>query len=265
MTSGYNTRMPSMTLFAILLLGWAAGSLVNYLADVLPRRRRLSAPFCLSCAADLPVRNYLFWPRRCPACSRRRTQRAWLVEMGMAVAALWLWVSPPARLGFPASLALLVYFALVIVVDIEHRLILHKVSLAGALLALALGLGLHGAARTLFGGLAGFGGMFLLYLLGGVFLWVRSRGRISPAGGEALGFGDVALGGVLGLLLGLPAIWAGLILAILLAGAASLVYLAVALFSKSYRPDLAIPYGPFLVLSATLLIFFQGAVASLFG
>jgi leader peptidase (prepilin peptidase)/N-methyltransferase len=103
--------------------------------------------------------------------------------------------------------------------------------------------------------------MYLQYFLGAVFLRVFRRGSGLD---EALGFGDVVLSGVLGLILGWPAILVGLLLTIFLAGAGSLIYLVAMLFVRKYRSDLSIPYGPYLVLSAVLVIFFSDALASLF-
>jgi prepilin signal peptidase PulO-like enzyme (type II secretory pathway) len=78
---------------------------------------------------------------------------------------------------------------------------------------------------------------------------------------DALGFGDVNLGGVLGLILGWPGILLGLVLAILLAGVGSLLYLLFSLVTRRYRDDLVIPYGPFLIASAVALLFFKNVVS----
>ncbi len=85
----------------------------------------------------------------------------------------------------------------------------------------------------------------------------KSTGRDLEEPEDALGFGDVNLGGVIGLLLGWPGIIAGLVFAILLAGGFSLVYLLIKLLRREYRPSLAIPYGPFLAASAAWLLVFK--------
>jgi leader peptidase (prepilin peptidase)/N-methyltransferase len=81
----------------------------------------------------------------------------------------------------------------------------------------------------------------------------------------ALGFGDVNLSGVLGLLLGWPAILVGLLLAVLLAGIVSLIYLIIMLALRRYRLFTALPYGPFLIAGAGLIIFFRDGVIRLLG
>lgn len=147
------------------------------------------------------------------------------------------------------------YFGLVAVIDLEHKLILHPVSLAGALLGLISGLLYHGLPSTLLGGAAGFGAMFLLYLLGGVFLKLVSSLRGEEVDDIALGFGDVNLAGILGLLLGWPGIAAGLVLGILIGGAGSAFYLLYRLINGGYQAFEALPYGPFLILSAVYLFY----------
>jgi prepilin signal peptidase PulO-like enzyme (type II secretory pathway) len=59
------------------------------------------------------------------------------------------------------------------------------------------------------------------------------------------------------LLLGWPGIIAGLVLAILLGGLASLIYVGVMILSKRFRTFAVIPYGPFLVLAAVALLYFR--------
>jgi leader peptidase (prepilin peptidase)/N-methyltransferase len=248
------------TLAVIAILGWLTGILVNYLADILPVKRRLVAPICLHCGATQVPTSYFLWPRRCEACGRRRSRRTWFVELAFIAVALWLWNSPPEKFGFVAGMILLGFFGLVAIIDLEHRLILHPVSVVGAVLGLAIGVWLNGIKDTLLGGVAGFTIMLVLYYLGAIVMkWLaRKRGQILDE--EALGFGDIILSGVLGLLLGWPGVIVGLILTILIAGIVSFVYLILALMTRRYRFDMAIPYGPFLISGAILLLFFSDFV-----
>ncbi len=244
----------------VLLLGWIAGILINYLSDVLPTHRKLTAPFCPACKAPLTSAraflSYALWPRRCPVCQKFVGWRSWLVDLGAIAAALWLWNRLPTPLDFGMAWVLLVFFGTVTVIDLEHRLILHVVSLAGAVIGIGIGTWLHGWKMTLLGGLGGFSIMLGIYILGIVLVQVVARWRnASIEGGEAMGFGDVTLSGVIGFLLGWPGILGGLLLTILLAGLASLVYTVVMLVLRRYRPGMALPHGPFLIASAIILLF----------
>jgi leader peptidase (prepilin peptidase) / N-methyltransferase len=249
----------------VAILGWAAGILINYLADVLPYQRRLGPRFCEACGKHRSGLIYYLWPKRCERCGYWNPWRTWLVQVGATGASLWLWLSTPPALGFPLAFILLVYFAVVAVIDLEHRLILHPTSIAGGLLGLFLGSRLHGLGPTLIGGLVGFFFMLALYFLGGLFarLIMRLRGRSIDE--EALGFGDVILAGILGLLLGWRGIFLGLFLGILAGGLASLIYIVTMAISRRYRPFTAIPYGPFLISGAVALLYFREYIVAYLG
>ena len=246
-----------MNILFSALLGWLGGILVNYLADILPTSRRLVSPVCVYCFEPQLIWNYLLWPKRCPDCQHHRPWRVWVVEAMFVVISIWLWQSPPERMGYVLGLILFLYFGVVVVIDMEHRLILHPVSLAGGVLCFGVGWLLHGIPATLIGGVAGFLIMLVLHLFGDLFArWLaRRRGEILTE--VALGFGDVNLSGVLGFLLGWPGIIVGLLLAILLGGFISLIYILAMLVTRRYRTFVAIPYGPFLVASGIILIFFK--------
>jgi leader peptidase (prepilin peptidase)/N-methyltransferase len=256
-------------MFALLfvaVVGWMAGIMVNYLADFLPKYRRLSIPRCLVCETKISYFRFFIWNRRCPTCQHARSRRTWLVEIISIISAIWLWNDPPASIGFWVGLILLAYFILVATIDIEHRLILHPISVFGGILGLGLGTWLHGLPRTVLGGLAGFGTMLFFYFMGWVLIRVLNRWRglrLGDEDGEALGFGDVILGGVLGLILGWPGVAASLFLTILLAGLASLLYLILMVVLHRYHSNQTLPYGPFLVIGAVVLIYFHEFVANL--
>lgn len=242
----------------VALIGLFAGMLVNYLADILPVRRRFAAPICLNCGQPFALGNYLFWPRRCTNCQQRRTARTWVIEIIGVGLALWLWNSPEAqqRLGIFWGAVVLIYFGVIFVIDFEHRLILHPTSWFGAVLGLIVGTLLNGIVLTLIGGAVGYGLMFGLYYLGGLFtkLMARLQGRTIDE--VALGFGDVNLTGVLGLMLGWPNVVIALFLSVLSAGVVGGLLLLSKMVSRKYRSFmLAMPYGPFLILGAFLMLF----------
>ena len=154
---------------AIVFFGWIVGVLVNYISDILPIKRRLEAPICISCHDPMPIMNYVVWPRRCPECWSRRPWRTWAVEVFYVGASLWFWLHPPYLLSFWLGMLLLAFFGVVFVIDMEHRLILHPVSIFGAVLGLILGIYMRGIWMTLLGGAVGYGVMYGLYWFGDVF------------------------------------------------------------------------------------------------
>ncbi len=223
------------------LAGLAAGILVNYLADVLPATRRLSAPPWWPLSAE-SINDYL------------QLGRVVLVLLAYITAALLLVRFPPAELSRAFLALLLIHFGVVIVIDIEHRAILHPVSLTGAILFGLWGILRRGWLATLLGGAAGFLIMLAFYWLGEQLGRWLARRRGEAWDDVALGFGDVNLSGVIGLLLGWPSVLGGLVLGILTGGVYSAGHILVQVLRRRYRALAAIPYGPFLSISAVGLI-----------
>jgi leader peptidase (prepilin peptidase)/N-methyltransferase len=277
----------SITLIILILLGLSGGILVNYLSDILPWRRRLVKPFCLACEAPFTWLNYLSFWRVCPACGKSRPWRNWFIIIAYVIIAVLLWRDPPTVLGAWLGLAVAVYFGVIVVIDMEHRLILHPVSLFGVILGLVTGTWLranyyatHGASAgtqildlptqawlkglgaSLLGGVVGFVIMWILYTLGDKLVRDLAKRRGQSTDEVALGFGDVNLSGVLGLMLGWPVIILGLFIAIFLGGIISLLYLVFMLIIRRYHLFTALPYGPYLVAGAVILLYFSGLVTS---
>ncbi len=253
-----------------LIVGWIGGWVVNYLADTLPRTRRLSTPTCVHCDQPYPISRYLMLAS-CERCGQRRALRAWIVQILMMAVSAYIWFRPHPGLEYALGILLLVYFAVVIVIDLEHRLILHPTSIVGAVLAAGLGIRLNGIVLTVLGGLAGFGIMLALYALGVLFSKYRAR-RLRAAGQEAdeeeaLGAGDVILAGVLGLVLGWPLIWFTLLLGILLGGVVGILLLIGMLVRGLYGKQalmVFMPYGPYFVLSAFFILFLPNWIVHVF-
>lgn len=244
-----------------VFVGLASAVLVNYLADVLPEQRKLSMPACPQCGATFYGRDYLLL-RRCASCGKPRATRAWTALAALAGLNVYLWFSAPSNLGYGLSALIVAYFAVIFIIDLERRLILHVTSYFGMALMALIGWKLRGWSATLLGGATGFGFMLALYYLGVYFARYRAR-KMQQAGQaaddeEALGFGDVMLGGVLGLLLGGRLVWGGLLQGILLAGAFGVLLVIFMLVVRKYKENalmIFMPYGPFLIVSAFLMVF----------
>lgn len=189
----------------------------------------------------------------------------WITEAFFIVASVFISYSPPNKLGYWLGMVVLAYFGVVVLIDLEYRLIMHPVSLFGVALGLIVGFLHVGWMRTLEGGIAGFVIMWLIYMLGVLIMKLINRRRGQPVNDVAFGFGDVNLSGVLGLMLGWPLILVGLVVAVLIGGLVSLVYILVMLVTRKYQAFAALPYGPFLVMGAVLLIYFQDLVAKMVG
>lgn len=237
----------------LILSGWLLGSLVNYIADVLPHTRRLGPLACPSCGRTRTLAEHLLM-KPCPQCGARRSRRAWVVQI-LAVAILLATWFYPGRMGFWLGALALTYFGVVAVIDIEHRLILYVESAVGALLGLGIGLSLHGLVQTLIGGVAGLLIMAGLFLLGAGLAKLFGRLRGQPIEEDALGFSDILLCANLGLIVGWPGVAALVFYTIFIAGAGSLVILLSQLARRNYQPFAPVAFGPYLLIAAVLLLY----------
>lgn len=242
-----------------LIAGWVGGWIVNYLADVLPHTRRFSRPTCPHCNTIYPWQDTLLF-RACCSCGNRRTLRTWIVQLFLTVFSVYMWVSPPARLGFALGWLLLLYFTMDFVIDLEHRLILHPTSIFGAFLGLGVGFLRQGLSSTLIGGAVGFGMVFLFYLFGVLFTKIRAR-RLQSAGleaddEEAFGAGDVILATIIGFILGWPLTWFGILFGVLLGGVISILIMLILFLSRRFQSWMVfIPFGPFFITSTFLIVY----------
>ena len=250
----------SITLIVPILLGCIAGYLVNYLADVLPFTRRLSQPTCPQCDAPFTWKDYLSF-RPCQNGHSRKV-RLWIVLITILAASIYIWINPP-KIEYLLGMILTTYFGVVFVIDMEHRLILHPTSIFGSLLGLIVGTVSHGIKDTLLGGLGGLLIMLAFYYFGVLFTRIRTKRMLAMGqeadDEEALGAGDVILVTVLGLILGWPLIWFGLLLGILLGGFFSLLLILWLVATRKYEKNalmLFIPYGPYFIISAFLIVYF---------
>lgn len=255
----------SITLIVPIILGWLAGFIVNYLSDVLPITRKFSQPVCLQCGTIYSWKNY-FLLRICQN-GHARASRLWIVHTIILIISIYIWQQPPVKIGYFLGLILVTYFGLIFTIDMEHRLILHPTSIFGSLLALIVGFVSHGLKATLIGGLSGLLIMLGLYYFGALFAKIRTKRMLAASqeadDEEALGAGDVILATIIGFMLGWPLIWFGLIFGILLGGLVSLLLVLVLVLTRKYQMNalmLFIPYGPYFITSAFLIIYFPALI-----
>jgi leader peptidase (prepilin peptidase) / N-methyltransferase len=179
------------------------------------------------------------------------------VEILGTVGSVALYLHSPSAWPFWTGILAGFVFLLLGTIDLEHRLILHIVSLPAAMalgLVRALDPG-QGALKTLTGGLAGLTILFGMYLFGLGFSRLIASLRGRPIEEVAFGFGDVVLGGVLGLTVGWPGIVVAVVVGIFAAGVFSLALVLVQLTRRRYAAFLAIPYGPFLLFGAAMVLY----------
>jgi prepilin signal peptidase PulO-like enzyme (type II secretory pathway) len=178
-------NLPLFLLFAFL--GLVLGYLINYLSDVLPRTRNFSHPICSKCESPQYFRDYILL-RNCANCGTGATLRFRLVLIFSALIVGLLWLYPPHHLVYWLSIICFVYLAVVAIIDLEHRVILNQMAIAGVILGIITGFSINGLIPTLIGGAAGFGIMLALYFLGELFSRNMTKKRGIESDEVALAF-----------------------------------------------------------------------------
>lgn len=231
------------------LLGMTIGSFLNVCIDRLPSHQSLVFPAsrCTSCQRRLsvkdliPVFSYIWLRGRCRYCQTPIPRRLLWVEIGTgAIFAFLYWYY-----GFSIELGVVAFyfclFLIILVIDFEHHLILNKVIYPSVVVALALSIFLPeldsvpSIASAAAGGAVGLG-LFLL-------IAIVSRG--------GMGWGDVKMAALIGLVTGFPLIFVTILLAVILGGLVAWILILLKVKSRKQ----SIPFGPFLSLAtmATLL------------
>lgn len=240
------------------LLGLCVGSFLNVVIYRVPRREsvvrpRSKCPTCETPIAErdnIPVVSWLLLRGRCRSCKSRIRARYPLVELasgGLFVAAgihfSHSWALPAYCVFFASLLA-------ITVIDFDHFIIPNRViyptlfiTAPLLLAAAALGGDWMRAEHAAIGGVAGFVALFAVHL-------------ISPRG---MGFGDVRLAGVIGMMLG----WLGLgfvALALFLSFLlASVIGIGLMVTRRKGRKD-AVPFGPFMAAGALIAALWGRAI-----
>jgi prepilin signal peptidase PulO-like enzyme (type II secretory pathway) len=238
----------------VIIFGWFSAGIINYISDSLPQQGRLDVTVCKNCGNKRSYFDILLL-KECSSCQFKPGKRTWLTQIIIPILFEYLYLFTPSSLGFPLSCLLIVIFSIVFVIDVEYREIYTVITLSGAMVCLLCGWKLHGIMITLWGGAAGYIIMLVLYLLGIVFNRTMEKIKKIEMNEVALGFGDVTLSGVLGLVLGWPGIVAALVQAILFGGIFAGGILLVSRMRRNYQPFMAIPYAPFLIIGASILLF----------
>jgi len=174
-----------------------------------------------------------------------------LVEIGLAVAYSYLWIVLAPSIKLVLYLTYSTIFALILITDLEHRLILNVVMYPAILLAIAAGFFMPD--MTWWSALAG-GAIAFFFFLGAALVGNAFFGS------GALGGGDVKLAAFVGLITGFPLVIEALVLALLIGAGASLILLVARV--RGLRDY--IPYGPFLIAGAILTLLWGYPIAGWF-
>jgi leader peptidase (prepilin peptidase)/N-methyltransferase len=240
-----------------MLLGLIIGGLVNQLGSDLPARRNLTRPHCPYCGQDRPwwqwlsLPSYLVGHARCPSCGAPIRLRHPLVEIGLAVAYGYLWIQLGPSIELILHLIYSTIFALILITDIERKVILHVVTFPAILFAFGASFLTPGMTwwNALIGGAIGFGFFLLAVLVGNAIF-----------GSGAMGEGDITLATFVGLVTGFPLIIEAIVLTVIIGAAITLILLV----TRVRRLRDYIPYGPFIIAGAAITLLWGYSIAEWF-
>ena len=238
----------------LFLLGLATGSFLNLCIDRLPKRESIMRPpsHCDVCQHKLrpldlvPLVSYLYLKGRCRYCGVKIHYRVPLVEAMTGLIFVLLWNQYGFSIELPLAMLFACLFIVIIVIDLEHRLILNRVvypAIALAFLVIILTPN-YRIISAVIGGVTGAGILLLLAL-------------IFPGG---MGMGDVKLAALIGLLVGFPQVLIALLICFVLGGA---VAGGLLLARLKGRKD-PVPLAPFLTAGLITTVFYGEEIIRLY-
>lgn len=252
--------MEAAIIVLFCLLGMFIASFLNVCIDRVPAHQSLVSPpsHCPACNRRLkvkdliPIFSYLWLRGRCRYCGAAIPRRILWVELGttllFGLAGWWF--------GLSIELAIALFysciFIVIMVIDWERGLILNKIVLPAIIAALVIS-----AAFSIFsvetemvpfiGRAAAGGGIGLVLFL---LIVIVSRGGI--------GWGDVKLAALIGLVFGFPLFFVALLIGVILGG----VVAVILLLSGIKKRKQAIPFGPFLAIASIVTLLWGNDILS---
>ncbi len=248
-----------MGILLFILMGWIAGVIINRAADNLPERRPLfELPRCPCCGAprtlidQFALVSAIVSRGRCRHCQAPLRIRSVAVQAAGAATFAVIWLRFPFGIQTVLAAIYTAVLLLVLVTDLEHRLIYNVVILPAIVFAaVASPWSTTGWARGLLGGVIALSIVLAIYLFG--ILFERLRGLHIPGG--AFGQGDVTLSTFIGLVTGFPAVIDAIVLGILLGGLGAAVLLAYhAVVHRRLALNAVFAYGPYLCIAGWLVM-----------
>jgi leader peptidase (prepilin peptidase)/N-methyltransferase len=257
--------MEALLIVIFSLLGLVIASFLNVCIDRLPARQSLISPpsHCPACQRRLalkdliPVFSYLWLRGRCRYCGAPIPRRVLWVELGTALLfgyLYWHYIvwQPGSGIELAVALFYSCIFILIMVIDWEKGLILNKIVLpaiaAAIVISAAFSIFLPDVEIVPFIGWAAAGGGIGLVIF--ALIVIASRG--------GMGWGDVKLAALIGLVTGFPLVFIALLMGVILGGVVAVILLALRIKKRKE----GIPFGPFLALAAIITLLWGNGILS---
>lgn len=239
-----------LALFATIF-GLLVGSFLNALIYRLPRGINIAFPrsSCTECKKvitwyeNIPVLSYVFLRGKCSGCG---TKISWLYPFVEIITALFAFSIAPSNIAPDSLFNFFFYFSIFcaflvhFIVDLKHQVLPDSINLYLGLLFLIVSLFIHPWTHWLIGGALGLGFPLLVS-----WIFYLLKGQIG------LGGGDIKLYGALGIYLGAVGVMQTIFLSCFLGALVGVVLIA----TKMIKREHPIPFGPFILVVASVQIF----------
>ena len=193
---------------------------------------------CIKCEVPIawydliPVLSFFLLRKRCRNCKSAISWQYPLVELVTGLLFLGLWLRPDFAIEYLVRDAIFTIFLIVLFVyDLKYQLLLDRFTIPAMIAALLLNLFLGVPVWSMLVGAIVLGGFFL--------------GQYWISKGKWIGDGDIRMGALMGLMLGLEHGLVALFLAYVLGATVGLILIV----SKKAKMHTQIPFGTFLALT----------------
>ena len=193
---------------------------------------------CIKCEVPIawydliPVLSFFLLRKRCRNCKSAISWQYPLVELVTGLLFLGLWLRPDFAIEYLVRDSIFTIFLIVLFVyDLKYQLLLDRFTIPAMIAALLLNLFLGVPVWSMLVGAIVLGGFFL--------------GQYWISKGKWIGDGDIRMGALMGLMLGLEHGLVALFLAYVLGATVGLILIV----SKKAKMHTQIPFGTFLALT----------------
>jgi leader peptidase (prepilin peptidase)/N-methyltransferase len=238
------------------LMGLGLGSFFNVLIDRLPKGEnviwdRSHCDFCkktLRWYELIPIISFVFQGGKCRRCNKKLSLKYPIIEsltaLGFGLVS-WHFAYQPWNTQLAWFIAFS-SFLIIFFIDLEHQIIPDSMVIALLLAGIIHIWPMESVQWRPYVASGFIGGLFFL------FLWLITRGR-------GMGFGDVKLVGVMGLLLGYPHI----VIALYAAFLTGAIVAVILMIRGSAKMKSRIAFGPFLIVGTFISLFWTDSIVSL--
>jgi leader peptidase (prepilin peptidase)/N-methyltransferase len=233
----------------VFIFGAIIGSFLNVCIYRIPAGQSVVSPAsrCPQCGAairwyqNFPILSYLVLRGQCAKCGSRISPRYPLVEALTALLFVCVWQAFGWQIATPLYWVFVAALVAITFIDLDHQIIPDVISLPGMIVGFltALAIPWLSWSDSLLGLLLGGGSLFLV-----AEIYHRLTGQ------EGMGGGDVKLLAMIGAFLG----WKAILPVIFLGSLAGSLVGVPLMIAKRSDGKLAIPFGPFLVLGAIIVL-----------